>query len=102
LQAILEIPSYLGTSVLEAYKDDPDVKFILTERDPKSFVRSMEGSVGTFLNNNSHVMDSWGSYFNAFAWSWDRAGRSIYMEYALGATPNSLHSSRNLELFYKD
>ncbi|KAJ5707158.1 hypothetical protein N7488_006959 [Penicillium malachiteum] len=43
---IVEIPSYMGTDLLEAYGQDPDVKFILTERDPKKWSRSVNNTAG--------------------------------------------------------
>lgn len=50
MQCIIEIPSYLGMQFLRTYADDPDVKFILTERDPGRWARS-------FLNTVGYVVD---------------------------------------------
>lgn len=44
-QCIIESPCYFCPSVVEAYLQDPDVKFILTERSPESFVKSIGGSL---------------------------------------------------------
>ncbi|KAJ2904753.1 hypothetical protein MKZ38_007261 [Zalerion maritima] len=38
--ALLELQAYLGPDMINAYLSDPDVKFILTERDPDKWVRS--------------------------------------------------------------
>lgn len=46
---VIEVPSYLGPAVIGAYAADPDVKFILTERDPDAWVRSYDRSVGALL-----------------------------------------------------
>ncbi|KAI0025902.1 P-loop containing nucleoside triphosphate hydrolase protein [Xylariomycetidae sp. FL0641] len=46
---IIEIPSYLGTDVVAAYRDDPGVKFLLTERDPGRWARSFTRSVGAMV-----------------------------------------------------
>ncbi|KAL5361611.1 P-loop containing nucleoside triphosphate hydrolase protein [Aspergillus floccosus] len=43
---LIEIPSYLGTSVFEEYAADPDVQFILTERDPAAWARSVNNTAG--------------------------------------------------------
>ncbi|CAG8253674.1 unnamed protein product [Penicillium salamii] len=43
---IVEAPSYLGTGLIEAYVHDPNVKFILTERDPKKWVTSINNTIG--------------------------------------------------------
>lgn len=40
-QCLVEIPSYVGMDVMETYVDDPDVKFILTERDPQKWAASI-------------------------------------------------------------
>ncbi|EXJ61212.1 uncharacterized protein A1O5_12004 [Cladophialophora psammophila CBS 110553] len=47
--AIVEIPSYFDTACLEAYLEDPEVKFILTERTPQSWARSLNGFVGKIV-----------------------------------------------------
>lgn len=44
--AVIGIPSACSTQILEAYLDDPNVKFLLTERDPDSWVRSLNGYIG--------------------------------------------------------
>ncbi|KAL4898226.1 hypothetical protein BDV59DRAFT_1628 [Aspergillus ambiguus] len=43
---LIEIPPYIGLSALEGYIQDPDVKFILTERDPSKWVRSFNNTAG--------------------------------------------------------
>ncbi|CAI7612459.1 unnamed protein product [Penicillium manginii] len=52
---IIEIPSYFGMDVIEAYAEDPDVKFILTERDPRKWAQS--------FNNTSAKVVAMGSSF---------------------------------------
>lgn len=48
--AIIGIPSACSTQVLEAYLDDPSVKFLLTDRDPDSWIRSVNGYLGDGVN----------------------------------------------------
>ncbi|CAI7640150.1 unnamed protein product [Penicillium pancosmium] len=43
-KCIIEITSYLGMDVIEAYAEDPEVKFILTERDPRKWARSFNNT----------------------------------------------------------
>ncbi|OKO90892.1 hypothetical protein PENSUB_13193 [Penicillium subrubescens] len=43
---LIEIPSYMGKDLLEAYAEDPDVKFILTERNPQKWAKSVNNSAG--------------------------------------------------------
>ena len=47
--ALVEVPSYFDTDCLEAYAEDPDVKFILTERTPQSWAKSVNSFVGTMV-----------------------------------------------------
>lgn len=39
----------LGPSVIEAYANDPDVKFLLTEREPKKWVTSINNTAGSIV-----------------------------------------------------
>ena len=44
-QCLIEVPFFMGSEAIEAYVDDPDVKFILTERDPDRWVSSINNTV---------------------------------------------------------
>ncbi|KAL5362709.1 P-loop containing nucleoside triphosphate hydrolase protein [Aspergillus floccosus] len=46
---LLEIPSYIGPRSLEGYAADPDVKFIVTERSPIKWAKSMNNTVGAAI-----------------------------------------------------
>ncbi|KAJ5670552.1 uncharacterized protein N7477_005915 [Penicillium maclennaniae] len=43
---LVEVPSFFGMSAIKAYADDPNVKFILTERDPDKWVASFNKTAG--------------------------------------------------------
>ncbi|PWY95406.1 hypothetical protein BO94DRAFT_508678 [Aspergillus sclerotioniger CBS 115572] len=43
---LMEIPSYVGLRSLETYMEDPEVKFILTERSPDKWVKSFNNTIG--------------------------------------------------------
>ncbi|KAF7181865.1 hypothetical protein CNMCM7691_001162 [Aspergillus felis] len=43
---LVEIPSWLGPALLDEYAQDPEVKFILTERDPDRWAKSVNGTAG--------------------------------------------------------
>ncbi|GIK07270.1 hypothetical protein Aspvir_002928 [Aspergillus viridinutans] len=43
---LVEIPSWLGPTLLDEYAQDPEVKFILTERDPERWAKSINGTAG--------------------------------------------------------
>ncbi|RLL97443.1 hypothetical protein CFD26_107077 [Aspergillus turcosus] len=44
--SLVEVPSWLGPAFLDDYAQDPEVKFILTERDPDRWAKSVNGTVG--------------------------------------------------------
>ena len=48
-ETLVEVPAMLGPSVIEAYANDPDVKFLLTERDPKKWVTSINNTAGPIV-----------------------------------------------------
>lgn len=41
----MEIPAFMGKDFFEAYAEDPDVKFILTERQPEKWAKSVNNSI---------------------------------------------------------
>ncbi|PWY84009.1 hypothetical protein BO83DRAFT_374403 [Aspergillus eucalypticola CBS 122712] len=43
---LMEIPSYIGLRALAGYIEDPDIKFIVTERSPDKWVKSFNNTVG--------------------------------------------------------
>lgn len=49
LQCLIEIPSFLGPALLDEYVEDPEVKFILTERDPDRWAKSVNGTAGFII-----------------------------------------------------
>lgn len=48
-QCIVEIPSWMEKDILEVYVTDPDVKFILTERQPEKWAKSVNNSAGNVV-----------------------------------------------------
>lgn len=67
-QCIIESPCYLGASGLQVYLTDPDVKFVLTERTPESFAKSVAGSLGTYNHKLCSFPLSVIKYFDIFLW----------------------------------
>ncbi|GIC92858.1 uncharacterized protein Aud_009333 [Aspergillus udagawae] len=47
---LVEIPSFLSSALLDEYAQDPEVKFILTERDPDRWAKSINGTAGFIVN----------------------------------------------------
>ncbi|KAJ5675006.1 uncharacterized protein N7477_004940 [Penicillium maclennaniae] len=46
---LVEIQSFLGPAIIEAYVQDPDVKFILVEREPTKWVASLNNTAGGLM-----------------------------------------------------
>ncbi|KAI9924688.1 hypothetical protein MW887_006540 [Aspergillus wentii] len=65
---LVEIPSYLGVDVIKAYANDPDVKFILTERSPEKWAKSVRNSVGKVVAMSGAFPFNILKYFDAFLW----------------------------------
>ncbi|GES57833.1 hypothetical protein ATEIFO6365_0002076800 [Aspergillus terreus] len=61
---LIEIPSYLGIDVLEEYAADPDVQFILTERDPGAWARSVNNTAGRIVTMAATFPSSVLRHFN--------------------------------------
>ncbi|CAG7919530.1 unnamed protein product [Penicillium olsonii] len=62
---IVEVPSYLGTGLIEAYVNDPDVKFILTERNPEKWATSINKTIGPNAEMSHQFPFLILKYFNA-------------------------------------
>ncbi|KAF9889600.1 hypothetical protein FE257_007108 [Aspergillus nanangensis] len=71
-KCFIEVMTYIGPRALEGYAADPDVKFILTERDPDAWVKSFNKTAGqnvtmatTFpLNVLKHFNTNLGCFFH--------------------------------------
>ena len=43
------MPSFLGPAIIEAYVEDPEVKFILVERESEKWVASLNNTAGGLM-----------------------------------------------------
>ncbi|KAL2291714.1 hypothetical protein FJTKL_11919 [Diaporthe vaccinii] len=101
--AICEIPSYSGgTSVVDAYIDDPDVKFILTERVPAAFSRSINNSVGRFVTAAHSFPLGILKYFDAYNWAFASLVDDMYCVYSQGKMPSDPDSAKSIEHWYEE
>ena len=61
------VPGYLTEEIVKAY---PDAKFILTERDPDAWLRSLQGSVAGLAKAVNHpplsILKQFDEYNNEF------------------------------------
>lgn len=83
--AIVELPSYFGTAVIEAYLEDPDVKFLLTERTPASWARSFNSFIaGTVLGPFSKFPLNVAQYFHPVLHRFIRLNKVMYDVFGRG------------------
>jgi hypothetical protein len=52
-------------AVIEAYVDDPNVKFMLTERDPEKWVAPFNNTAGTLMKRP--IASRWSSFGSSMA-----------------------------------
>jgi len=88
--------------VYDAYKDDPDVVFILTERTPESWAKSMRGSGGEFLVKAHSFPFKYVKYFDSFLWELLPLVSLLFGLPAKGAMPWEPEIQQNLERHYTD
>ncbi|KAL1873483.1 hypothetical protein Daus18300_003846 [Diaporthe australafricana] len=101
--AICEIPSYSGgTPVVDAYIGDPDVKFILSERTPASFSRSINKTVGEFVMAGRSFPLNLLNNFNSFNKEFFNLGEDLYLEYSQGRLPTDPDCAEMIERWYEE
>ncbi|KIX05113.1 uncharacterized protein Z518_05985 [Rhinocladiella mackenziei CBS 650.93] len=79
---LIEIPSFFGLEMLEAYLADPEVKFLLTERSPDSWVKSFNNFVGVNVQDCESPPLSILRYFNKTLRYFYRVNRVIYSTFS--------------------
>lgn len=87
---------------MDAYIDDPEVKFILTERTPASFSRSVNNSVGRFITAAHSFPLGLLKYFDNYNWAFVSLGDDMYQIYSQGRTPGDPDCAEMIESWYKE
>ncbi|KAJ5155776.1 hypothetical protein N7492_008579 [Penicillium capsulatum] len=85
--AIVEIASLLSAEVLESYAQDPDVKFIPTERDPEKWARSVNNASGKAFQAVTSFPLNVLKYFDGQFYDFIEAHRVTYLAFASGTRP---------------
>ncbi|KAG6020785.1 hypothetical protein E4U41_002725 [Claviceps citrina] len=97
---LVEVPYFLGPEILKAYADDPEVKFILTDRDPDKWAASVNNTVGGIVQMaNSFPMNIL-NYFNGHLYWFLNLNRSIYGAIADGTAPGGKNNKEALRRNY--
>lgn len=86
---------------MDAYIDDPDVKFILTERNPTSFARSIQNTVGNFIRAGHSLPLGLLKYFDTYNRAFFNLGDDMYRVYTKGKWPDEPGCDENIERWYE-
>ncbi|KAK1999816.1 hypothetical protein LX36DRAFT_463523 [Colletotrichum falcatum] len=85
---IVESPCYLCPNIIKTYLDDPDVKFILTERTPESWAKSIAGSLGAYHEKLAKPPLSIARYLDSFIWELTALFRAMTHRWSGGLEPS--------------
>lgn len=100
--AICEIPSYSGgMPFVDAYLYDPAVKFILTERNPASFARSIQNTLGQFVRAGHSLPMGLLKYFDTYNRAFFNLGDEMYRVYTQGKWLDDPGCNENIERWYE-
>ncbi|CEJ55879.1 hypothetical protein PMG11_02109 [Penicillium brasilianum] len=99
---MVEIPSYMGKDLLGAYADDPDVKFILTERQPEKWARSVNNSAGGVVKMAESFPMNILKNFDPTLCEFMRINILIYDALARGTRPGDPDNEEELCTYYND
>lgn len=88
--------------LIEAYIDDPDVKFILTERNPEKWATSVNNTAGTLSQMAYKFPFVILKYFDATLYAFLRMNELAYCAIARGTKPGEPDNSSNLQKHYTD
>lgn len=103
IQVLCEVPSYSGgTPIVDAYIGDPDVKFILTERTPASFSRSINKTVGEFVMAGRSFPLKLLKNFDSLNLEFFGLGEDLYRVYSQGRMPTDPDSAEMIERWYEE
>ncbi|KAJ5901197.1 hypothetical protein N7504_007190 [Penicillium tannophilum] len=100
--AIVEVTSLLSPEVLDSYAQDPDVKFILTERDPKKWAVSINNSGGKAFQAVSSFPLNLLKYFDYKLYHFIIPHLVMYNAFASGTRPGEPDNEDMLMQYYTD
>ncbi|KAI8313003.1 hypothetical protein K4K61_009218 [Colletotrichum sp. SAR11_59] len=85
---IVESPCYLCPNIVTEYLEDPNVKFILTERTPESWAKSIAGSLGAYHAKLAQPPLSVVRYFDSFVWELRALFKAMTHRWSGGLEPS--------------
>lgn len=99
-QCIIESPCYLGSASIETYLEDPNIKFLLTDRTPSSFAKSLRGSLIAYHIKLNQFPLCITRYLDPFVWELDAMFRLMTNRWTGGLDPSSDRVQKVLEEAY--
>jgi len=96
----IEIGSFIPTQTIGAYLDDPDVKFLLTERDPDRWAKSVESFIGGIVKALSSFPMNILKHFNSRLWHFWYINELLYGIWSTGSRPGQPGSQEMMRLYY--
>ncbi len=98
----MEVASFIGRDAIKAYASDPDVKFILTERSPAKWAKSVNNTAGAVVQMaHSFPMDIL-KHFSEFLSIFFSLNVTIYGAWSGSTLPGEPDNERLLREFYVD
>lgn len=92
----------MGKDLLSAYAEDPDVKFILTERSPEKWARSVNNSAGGVVKMAESFPMNILKHFDPFLHEFMKANVLVYDAVARCTRPGDPDNEPELCSYYND
>ncbi|KAJ5110031.1 hypothetical protein N7532_002676 [Penicillium argentinense] len=99
---IIEVPSYLGMDVIQSYIDDPEVKFILTERNPKNWALSFNNTAAKVAALATTFPVSILKYFHADLYHFFDVNVLVYRALSSNTKPGDAENEEMLCEYYSE
>ncbi|KNG89360.1 hypothetical protein ANOM_002662 [Aspergillus nomiae NRRL 13137] len=93
---LMEIPSYIGSRAIRGYIEDPDVKFIVTERTPEKWVKSIDNTIGEAVKAANQFPLNILKRFDSELGHFLHLATVMYWAYADGGNPGDANSEAAL------
>lgn len=102
LQCLVEIPYLLDTGIINAYRNDPDIKFVLVERDASSWADSCHATAGWLVNRlNGWEIQAY-KHVSRFLTNFTRAVPLVYARQAAFTKPDEPGSKQAMAYSYNE
>ncbi|KAF9882899.1 hypothetical protein FE257_004913 [Aspergillus nanangensis] len=97
---VLEMSSYVGLRALKGYAEDPEIKFILTERSPEKWARSMNNTVAKAIMVADTFPMNLFVHFDSELYTFFDLARFMYLAWSDGTMPGHPNNEAALRQNY--